>query len=156
MINPIITARGQNGQLEVYEDKITIRRKGFLGLVLHGFKGDKDIRIDSISSIQFKPAGFTNGYIQFAFMGGVEAKRGVWQATQDENTVMFTGGQQFRFERAKSVIEEKMNSARKELAPHVKGHFSVADEIAKLAELRSQGILTEQEFEMKKKEILGF
>lgn len=47
--------------------------------------------ISSISSIQFKNAGaMFNGYIQFAFMGGQEAKGGIFQGTQDENTVMFT------------------------------------------------------------------
>ena len=42
-----------------------------MGFITQGFKGDKEILISQISSVQYKPAGnFTRGYIQFAFIGG--------------------------------------------------------------------------------------
>lgn len=86
-----IFAKGVNGQVELYDNKVCIHRKGVLGFLTQGLKGDKNIMISSISSIQFKNAGaMFNGYIQFAFMGGQEAKGGIFQGTQDENTVMFT------------------------------------------------------------------
>ncbi|MHA1408391.1 MAG: SHOCT domain-containing protein [Candidatus Heimdallarchaeaceae archaeon] len=151
-MNPIMKAKGLNGQIELYPNKVRILRKGISGFLSHGLKGDKEILISSITSIQFKKAGvFTNGYIQFAFMGGKEAKRGILQAVQDENTVMFTSEQQSDFERIKMEIEKRMQNANLPSSS-----FSIADEIAKLAELRDRGILTEDEFQRKKKQILGF
>jgi len=99
MINPELYAKGVNGQIELYSNKICIRRKGVLGFLTQGLKGDKNIMISTITSIQFKKAGMlTNGYIQFAFMGGQEAKGGLFQGTQDENTIMFNKKQQSAFE----------------------------------------------------------
>ena len=144
-------AKGHNGQIELYRNKVCIRRKGVLAFLTQGLKGDKEIMISSISSIQFKKASaWTNGYIQFSFIGGQEAKGGILQATEDENTVMFTTEQQLAFERIKAEVEKRIQA---ESVPSVPP--SDADEIAKLAGLRDKGILTEDEFQQKKKQILG-
>ena len=109
--NIIMEARGVNGQIELFKDRIRIKRKGIIGFLSQGLKGDKDILISSISSIQFKTANIlTNGYIQFAFMGGKEAKGGLFQASQDENSVMFRTTQQSAFENIKSAIETRMSA----------------------------------------------
>ena len=50
----------------------------------------------------------------------------------------------------KSVV--KKSKPRKTLAPKTD---SVADEIKKFADLKDQGILTQEEFDAKKKELLG-
>jgi len=151
MMNSILQAKGVNGQIELYPNKVRILRKGLIGLLTQGLKGDKEILISSISSIQFKKAGaLTNGYIQFAFMGGKEANGGIFQATQDENTVMFNTKQQADFERIKEEVEKRMQTSGVPSSP-----LSAADEIAKLADLRDKGILTEAEFQKKKKQILG-
>jgi hypothetical protein len=94
MENMISGAHGHNGQLELTESVVRIKRKGALAFLTQGLKGDKEILISHISSIQFKKATiWTNGYIQFAFIGGQEAKGGLFQGTQDENTVMFRASQ---------------------------------------------------------------
>jgi len=148
---PELQAKGVNGQIELFANKVRIRRKGVLGFLTQGLKGDKEIMISSITSVQFKKAGMlTNGYIQFAFMGGKEAKGGIFQATQDENTVMFNTKQQPDFERIKEEVEKRIQA--KTIPSNAS---SDADEIAKLADLRDKGILTEEEFQQKKKQILG-
>ena len=145
------SAKGVNGTLELLENRVRIKRKGALSLMLHGLKGDKEILIKQISSIQFKKASnFTNGYIQFAFLGGTEAHGGLLQATQDENTVVFNKWQMSAFEEIKSILEEKMVESTKE----VKSGSSLND-LEKLAELKDKGVITEEEFEAKKKQILG-
>ena len=88
------TAKGVNGEIDLLEDRITIRRKGVLSFMTQGVKGDKDILLSQITAIQFKRAGLTSGYIQFSFTGGQEAKGGIFQGTKDENTVMFRKGKQ--------------------------------------------------------------
>lgn len=147
----LMEAKGVNGQLELLENKIRIKRKGVLAFMTQGLKGDKEILIKQISSIQFKKAGMlTNGYIQFAFIGGQEAKGTFFQATKDENTIMFKTGQQVSFEKIKEAIEKKIASMEKG-----ETKSSNLDELEKLAELKDKGIITEEEFTAKKKKLLG-
>jgi hypothetical protein len=94
----------------------------------------------------------TNGYIQFGFFGGTEAKGGLFQATRDENSVMFTAAQHNTFQRIKSAIEEQRNKLN---SPKSNATNSGIDDLEKLANLRDKGILTEEEFVAKKKQILG-
>ena len=150
MSTPELSAKGLNGQIELYSNKVRILRKGVLSFMTQGLKGNKDIMISTISSIQLKNAGLTNGYIQFAFMGGKEAKGGLFQGTQDENTVMFSKKQQPLFEQIKETVESRIGAANNSASPS-----SDADELLKLAELRDKGILTENEFQKKKEQILG-
>ena len=142
-------AKGVNGQIEFDGKKIVIRRNGFVAVMTQGFKGEKTIALSSITSVQFKSAGgMVNGYIQFAFQGGAEAKGGVMQATKDENTVMFrVGSQQSQFEALRAAVEAAM---LKQFSPTT----SMADELKKLADLRVAGILTPDEFDREKKKLL--
>jgi len=150
MAQPRYVAKGVNGQIEVYDDMIKICRRGVLSFLTQGLKGDKDILISSITSVQFKGAGLTNGYIQFAFMGGQEAKRGLFQAPNDENTVMFNYKQEEAFEEVKRLIGE---GGRQAVAPAQSQDPS--EQIEKLAALRDKGLITDEEFAAGKKKILG-
>ena len=49
--------KGVNGQIEVFEDKIVITRKGLMGLATYRLAGDKTIPISAIKSVQFKEGG---------------------------------------------------------------------------------------------------
>ena len=149
MDKPLIEAKGVGGQLELYEDKIRIKRKGVIGLMGHGLKGDKDIYIKDISSIQFKEPGVMNGYIQFAFLGGREAKGGIWQGTSDENTVFFNSWQKKPFKAIKEALDKQI-SARSKATP-----VSNLSDLEKLAGLRDKGIISDEEFQAKKKQLLG-
>lgn len=147
----LMSAKGVNGQLELLADKVRISRKGAMSLLIHGLKGDKEILISRISSIQFKEASnWFNGYIQFTFEGGREAKGGLTEATQDENSVVFRISQQDDFVKIKAAVEERMLGVE---SPPT--HQTYLDELEKLAELRDKGIITEEEFKEKKKQILG-
>jgi len=97
-----------------------------------------------------KKAGLTAGYIQLTLQGGSEAKGGLFQSTTDENTINFhaMGGNNAKFEEAKQLIEERINSVGQPQS-------SSLNDLEKLAELKEKGIITEQEFEQKKKQLLG-
>jgi|SRR5690606_17270922 len=154
MNSPLHVAKGVGDILEVYQDRVVIKRKGVMNLLIHGLKGDKEILIEAITSVQFKKAGtFTNGYLQFGILGGNEGTGGLFQATQDENTVVFTAPQQTDFEKAKQLIDELRARARS--SSGASGQVSAADEIEKLARLRDEGVLTEEEFQAKKRALLG-
>jgi len=144
-------AKGRNGTLELLQGKVRIRREGFGNLMLFGLKGDKEIRISQIGSIQFRrPGPILSGYIQFTFLGGTEAQGGQWQAGTDENSVVFDKTQQPDFEEMKSLIEAQIAAGERGEA----ATGGIGD-LEKLAELRDRGIISEEEFSAKKKQILG-
>jgi hypothetical protein len=148
---PLTAASGVNGQVELLNDRVRIRRAGLVAVLSQGLKGDKEILLSSITSIMFKKAGWAfNGYIRFHFMGGAEGRGGILRATRDENTIMFNSFQQKPFEALKIAIEQRMTESKNQTtAP------SYLDELEKLAALRDKGIITEEEFIAKKIVLLG-
>jgi hypothetical protein len=151
----LMTIKGHNGQLELHDEKIVIKRKGLLAFSSQGLKGDKEIRIKSISAVQFKQAGMlVNGYIQFAHSGSSESKGGLFDAVKDENTVVFTKKQMPEFRELKDRLDDLINRLA-DAATAPAAAFSAADEIKKLAELRDQGLITSDQFEVKKQQLLG-
>jgi len=142
--------KGVNGQIELWVNKVIIKRRGFTSFLTQGLRGDKEILLNQISSIQFKdPSTFTNGFIQFSYLGGAEHKGGLLDATKDENTVFFNTSQAEDFKGFKKMTEEKIQ----ELSKSVIG--GGLEDLEKLAELKEKGIITEEEFIAKKKKILG-
>jgi len=77
--------------------------------------------------------------------GGSEAKAGLFQSVKDENTINFYNNKNKDFEEAKRLIEEKIS------AGDVQSNKSDLGELEKLAELKEKGIITEEEFNAKKK-----
>lgn len=116
-------------------------------------RGEKTIPYSSIVAVQLKKAGALAGYIQLTLAGGSEAKKGIWESTSDENTINFHNYRENnkRFEEAKRIIEQRVIATRSGVVQQK----SDAYELAKFAELRNKGILTEEEFNQKKKQILG-
>lgn len=110
VMEPIVSAKGHTGQIDLYENRIEIRRKGFMSFALHGFDGVKIIFLKSLTGIQFKEVGkMTAGYLQFIFSGSIESSKGIFDATKDENTVMFNSKeQQENFEKIKNYICERV------------------------------------------------
>jgi Short C-terminal domain/Domain of unknown function (DUF4429) len=154
----LLEAKGVNGQLQLLPAKLRIKRGGLMALATQGIKGDKEIYIDQISSIQLKRAGMANGYIQFSFLGGQETKSGIMDATHDENTVMFTKRHQPAFEAIKQAVEQQLHQARtsgmqqpmQQATPQ-----DIPEQIQKLSALKDRGILTEAEFQQKKQDLLS-
>lgn len=144
---------GVNGQLELYEDKVVISRSGALAKMSYGFfKGDKTIYLNQISGIQLKPGtSFTSGYIQFTLPGGNEKTCGIFEATKDENSIMFYKRDNETAMRIKDRIEEIKNSEI-----HINsGSASVADELKKFKELLDVGVISQEEFTEQKRKLLS-
>lgn len=104
----LVQAKGINGQVELYEHFLLITRKGLMSFIGHGFDGGKFILLKAITAIQYKaPGKATSGFIQFAFQGCVESKKGLFDATTDENTVIFGHDQQEAFQMLLNRVIEK-------------------------------------------------
>ncbi len=147
--------KGLNGQLYVYENKIEITRKGVWAFAHQGLKGTKTIPISAIKTIQVKKTGLTQGYIQFGVLGGVENRGGLQAANYDENTVTFGNASDNKTatqikEYIESLIYNNSNSRG-----NVVQATSDADELLKFKKLLDDGVITQEEFDAKKKQLLG-
>lgn len=151
----MITAKGHSGTVAFDGQFVIITREGLLARMNFG-KGEKRIALRSITAVQVKEAGtLTNGFIQFTISGGSEstAKKGsrTVAAANDENSVVFTKAQAPAFVEIRDAINAAIAapSAPAQAAPDLPAHLQ------QLAVLRDQGILTEDEFQAKKADILG-
>ena len=150
MNEPLYYFNGKNGQLEVYPDKVIIKRKGFMSKMTQGFfAGEKSIYIKQITGIKVKRGGLlTNGFIQFILAGNIEVRKGLVKETHDENTIFFAKKDNEVIDKIKLAVEELMTKSD---SPHV---VSSADEILKFKNLLDDGVITQEEFEEKKKQLL--
>ncbi|SFB98715.1 protein of unknown function [Bacillus sp. OV322] len=136
---------------------LRIKRKGFINLMNHGLDGEKSIDITNISGVQLKKAGLTSGYLQFIYPGSQENKGGVFSATQDENTVMFVKKEQAMALEIKAYIEEIISNrnSNNTTQPIVESKVDATEEIRKYKSLMDDGIINEEEFQEKKRQLLG-
>jgi hypothetical protein len=153
----LITANGSNGQLELLPNRVRIKRQGLRALATQGIKGDKEILISQVSSIQFKEAGALAGYIKFSFLGGQETKQGIFGELHDENTVTFFRNQQPAFAAIKKAVEQRRQEMQASSSQPMQQQIpnDIPSQIQKLSQLKEQGILTEEEFNQKKRELLA-
>ena len=142
-----------NGKYEVVVDNGYLRwtSKGMLNFVNKGSKGEKSVPIKSISAVQIKEPRLTTGYIQFAYSGASESKGGVFDAVKDENTITFNNKKELaQAKELKTLIESLQNEGSQSTT-----QSSGADELLKFKELLDAGAITGEEYEAKKKQILG-
>ena len=112
------------------------------------------INISTLIGIQMKPGGlFSHGYILFSYAGSKPFVGGIFAATQDPDAFIF--GQELNEQVAefKAKVEKIMQDSR-QTVPAVTVQENLADELRKLAELKQQGILSEEEFDAAKRKLL--
>ena len=154
-MSAIHAMNGVQDLLEVFDDRVTITPKGVLGFLNKGIQGTKEIPFSSIVAVQFKEAGaIMSGYLQFTIPGGNESRGGLLAATKDENTFMFAHTKNNALARE---IKEYINEAvRKSRTPQTTApSISLSDELEKLARLKEQGVLSEEEFQAAKRRLIG-
>ncbi len=148
-----LTAKGRTGTLEVDDSFVTIRRKGVGAKMMHGFtQGEKRIPIHQITAVQYKKPGMTVGYIQFTIAGSNESTSGGFDAMQDENSVAFLKGAG-DFEKIRDHVEAKIVE-RHASNGQPQPSDDLASRLKSLADLRDQGVLTDDEFDREKAKLL--
>lgn len=118
-----------------------------------GNTGGKRINIADITSIQFKePSGIAVGFIQFSYPGSIDRKDGVTGAVNDENSIVVDNNNLTKAKEVVQYLEERRSSLRtiNQVQP-----TSSADEIAKFKKLLADGVISQEEFDAKKKQLLG-
>jgi hypothetical protein len=150
-----VLCKGVGGSLEVLEDRVVLKHTMVLGITTGFFKGHKTIPYSAISAVQYKRSGVLSGYIQFTLAGGVEPRRGIWEAQSDENTITFTNNEVF--DKAREFIEARIgyrSSPPAPVAPSPNGG-SIVETLERLLSLREKGALTAEEYEEQKATVLG-
>ena len=146
-------AKGKNGLITVDGDWLTIDRKGF-GHAGHS-QEDRRIPLASITAVQLQSARmFTNGFIRFTVTGSTELRGGGLQnAMRDENAVIFSRRQAKGFNMIRAAVEQHI-TAHHAGARSGASEPDIPEQIKRLDELRDQNLITEEEFEAKKAELL--
>ena len=145
-------AKGSNGLITIDGDWLTIDRKGF-GRAGHS-KGDRRIPLASITAVQLRHARvFTDGFIRFTVAGSPEFRGGLQNAMRDENAVTFRRRQTTGFNMIRAAVEQYI-TAHHAGAQSGAGEPDIPEQIKKLGELRDQKLITEEEFEAKKAQLL--
>ncbi|QDG90903.1 DUF4429 domain-containing protein [Pseudarthrobacter sp. NIBRBAC000502770] len=139
---------------------VTIQHVGALGRMTVG-KGAKRVPLASITGVQIKPAGpLVNGFIQFTLPGGNERRssfgRQTTDAASDENSIVFNRSQEASFLAFRDAVEQAITARHNPATPATTAATapSILDQIAQMASLRDAGVLTDEEFEAKKAELL--
>ncbi|MCP1289824.1 DUF4429 domain-containing protein [Chromobacterium sp. S0633] len=103
-------ASGINGQLELSGDLLLIKREGILAKAAFFGKGEKAVKVDALSSVEFKQAGWlSRGFIHFVFPGSKTLGGNVDAASKNENAVIFSKKQQADFEALHGELLQRMS-----------------------------------------------
>jgi len=149
-----VTARGTSGTIVFDGVSVTIHRTGISRLTIG--KGHKQIPLDHITAVQFKPAGpLVNGFIQFTLAGGIEprsrAGSQTFDAVRDENSVVFTRKQMPDFELIRGLIQGA-HAARLGGQPAASG---VQARMEELKAMLDGGLITTGEYDLKRIDLLS-
>ena len=136
-------------------DDYVLIKKGKQFQFLNFFDQDANnvkIPVESITCVNYKASGILDGTLEFVYMGFVPKLNQVKHA--QENVITFRGEECNKaFWEFKEVVEKRMREIRRESLNPQKS--STSDELSKLSDLYQKGVLTEEEFIMQKKKILG-
>ena len=169
LMGPILMrAEGVNANLLLLEDRVRIQRREEKTFLNQGFGRDKEILLSQITSVRLRKATkLGNGFIQIVLSGAPEVDDA--EVARDQNTVLFRNTRQVEFERIKTAIEMR-KSVTQAVMPQSLPQYqtppqyqpppppraaSYIEELEQLAALRDKGVITEDEFAAKKRQILG-
>lgn len=155
----IYDLQGVRGRhMRVYEDRAVLSVKAGLGSFVTGnfSDGEKTIYYTDCIGVQFKESGFQIGYLQ------LETASRLMNNSQDnffnENSFTFDTTVQSNekmnevADYIRSRVSECKNGPKQQT---VVQEVSAADEIIKFKNLLDMGIITQEEFDAKKKQLLG-
>ena len=146
---------GHNADLYVYPTRIVISGKGY-----NHSMGEKSIPMHAISAVQMKASTpMVYGCIEFNVVGEVASSAaGIGAGIRgriSENTVVFASGKDdAKVRKIKEYIESIIYSQKAGNQTIIQ-QTSDADELKKCKELLDMNIITQEEFEAKKRLLLG-
>lgn len=112
----------------------------------------KTIPINSVISVQIKKPGLIGGYLYFQTVGGLNnsSMKTVNDFIKDENAIVLNSKKKYEVALQIKEYVQKMQSSTNSI-----NQVSSADELIKYKGLLDQGVITQEEFELKKKQLLN-
>lgn len=151
-MEPIESLKGTNGIISLYNDKIVISRKTFGGVAAFGVVGDKTIFYNSIQGVEYSggllriiPKGCDNDSYNVLKISNV------MKAQKDSNCILIPATKQKKAKEICEIINNKVSELNTKV---FKVEDSNANKIREFKQLLDEGIITQEEFEIKKKELL--
>ncbi len=143
-------------ELKVYEDHCVLTaKKNAVSLLITNkfFAGDKKFYYSDLTSVQFRDPGMiTDGYMEFEYPGSRSGNSS--GAYSSENAIAFSKKDSDKMKEIFNYIDGKIREYKNKGNVTVQ-QLSPADELKKFKELLDAGILTQEEFDAKKKELIG-
>lgn len=157
-MNELYFLDGNVATLTVYEDHCVIKGKKGLISFMAGrmFDGEKEFYYSDLTSVQYKPASvWLNGFIQFEYPGS-QSFSGHDNYNSENSFVIMKGKTDIaKCEEAYKYIKERIAYYKNLKHAPVQNTICAADEILKFKQLLDAGIITQEEFDKKKIEILS-
>ena len=161
----VYSIEGVRGRhIDIYQDKAVLSTKVTLGSIItqNASDGEKTIYYSDCIGIQFKPSKVKIGYLQLETAS----------SSGNNRSSNFFNENSFTFDTtviSNEKMEEVVNFVKKRIDEIKKGNHShasapaqnntnlplIADELLKLKQLVDMGVLTQEEFDAKKKQLLG-
>lgn len=145
--------------LRVYDDCVSLSPNGTLGFMTKGMAGERKIYYKDITSVQFKPSTkLLSGFIEFYFAGHNTQKQGggLFAGTNNDNRFTFYHRYLPDMLKINEYIQAQINRPTAVVVePAQPQATSPVDELRKYKQLLDDGIITQAEFDAKKKQLLG-
>ncbi len=143
-------------ELRVYEDHCVLTaKKNAVSLLITNkfFAGEKKFYYSDLTSVQFRePGRITDGYMEFEYPGSRSGNNS--GAYSSENAISFIKKDLDKMKEIYNYVDGKIREYKNKGNGTVQ-QLSSADELKKFKELLDAGIITQAEFDAKKKELLG-
>lgn len=155
VVYDLIGVRGRH--LRVYDNRVVITTQAGLGSLVSGnvSDGEKTIYYSDCIGVQFKESGLQIGYLQLETASNMmnNQKSNFF----NENSFTFDASVQTNelMREVKNYIMERVELAKNGGQQQVIQQVSTADELIKFKELLDMGVITQEEFDAKKKQLLG-
>lgn len=148
-------ARGRN--LYVFDDKCIINTTAGIGSLITGnaTDGEKTIYYNDVIGVQYKQSGVTLGYLQLETASAQMNNLKDNHFNENSFTFDITTVSNERMAEVAEYVKKRVDEYKRNSAQVVRQASSNADELKKYKELLNSGVLTQAEFDEKKKQLLG-
>lgn len=137
------------------DEKVSLERKGLVNFINNGNPGTTVIPYRSIASIDYKRPGLSRGHLVIIPASGEERRGGIGaldfiSVWGKKNAVIFGRAYASQMDELKSFLDKKIDETRRPATT-----ISQADELAKFKALLDDGVITKDEFEAKKQQLIN-
>lgn len=154
------------GSIELTDDGVIINKKntnmggsgGLMDMAIGlatSTKGDLLMPYGSIHSVNISQGGFMAPPFIQVLIAGEMSVSDAEVAMRTPSCLLFKKHMLPEFQALKREIEKRVAQAKANLSGNAAPSVSAADEIAKLGQLLNAGLITKEEFDTKKKQLLG-